>query len=170
MKTIYLVLICVIIVSCNKPKKITPIPPTKSYLWSDYMGTYDVYDTINNTQWVMKMTHIYHSDYNNGNEDSIFIENFANKFNIRYKWHPTISDKSKKSGFGIGPFHPIYDYSLLRWHLAGWWDDTTTQTEENVLKNDSLTLFFSQSNIAFYQTDGVPYYDCDCKHIAVKRK
>ena len=159
--------------SCKKNIKpaVATTPPLVPYnMWSSYMGTYDVYDTINHTQWVMKMTHLYHFDQNNGNNDSVLIENFANKFNIRYRWM-SLYDKSKNIiAFGIGPFHPIKDFSNYSWHLGGWWDDTTTTTIENVLQHDSLTLFFKLSNIAFYSADAVPYYDCDCKHIAVKRK
>lgn len=133
------------------------------------MGTYDVYDTISHTTWVMKMTHIYHSDYNNGNNDSIYLENFDNKFNIRFKWTAGISP-SQKPAFGFGILHLIKDYSNYNWHLGCDWDDPNTTKEENVLQNDSMIIYFNISNIAFYQTDGVPYYACNCKHIAVKRK
>ena len=170
MKNIFcIILASSLMVACKKDEKVVT-PPVPSYLWSSYMGTYDVYDTVNHKQWVMKMTHVYHSDYNNGNNDSIYLENFANKFSVRYKWMGIINQSSQQPGFGLGPFHPIKDYNGLRWHLDGWGDDPTTNKEENMLKNDSIILYFNQSNIAFYQTDGVSYYACTCKHIAVKRK
>ena len=155
-------------VACKKDEKVVT-PPAPSHLWSSYMGTYDVYDTINHTTWVMKMTHVYHSDYNNGNNDSIYLENFDNKFNIRYKWTAGISS-SQKPAFGFGIIHPIKDYNNYNWHLGCDWDDPNTIKEENVLQNDSMIIYFNITNVAFYQTDGIPYYACDCKHIAVKRK
>ncbi len=160
------------LVACNKQEKTPAVPNTTGVpynIWSSYMGTYDVYDTINNTQWVMKMTHLYHFEQNNGNNDSVLIENFANKFNIRFRWMGVMTE-TKKPAFGVGPFHPIKDFNNNSWHLGGWWDDTTTVPLENVLKNDTLTTFFTLSNIAFYTNDNVPYYACDCKHVAVKHK
>lgn len=154
---------------CHRKKTIPPEPmPVSVFYWTKYVGTYDVYDTINHTQWVMKISHLSAREQNNGNSDSIYVENFANKFNIRLTW-PAIETASHYPAFGLGIFHPIKDQHNYKWHLACAWDDSTTVKEENVLKNDTMTIYFTLSNIAYYVNDGVPYYDCDCKHIAVKR-
>lgn len=169
-KFIHIVLFASMITACKKEKPACaePLPPEPKYFWSDYIGTYDVYDTVNHTQWVMKIKHLYHREYNQGNNDSVLIENFANKFTIRYLWRSSlISDKPM---FDIGVFHPIEDNNSLKWHLSSMQDDLVTTKNENVLIKDSIILFFKQSNIAFYQNDGVSYYECDCKHIAVKRR
>ena len=163
-------LCCLLIMAGCRNKPVSPedLPPFPGYFWADYIGTYDVYDTISHTQWVMKIKHISQRKQNNGNSDSIYVENFANKINVRFIW-PAIRTVSNRPAFGLGIFHPIKDKNNFNWHLGCAWDDSSTLKEENVLKNDSMTIYFTLSNIAFYQADGVPYYDCDCKHIAVKR-
>jgi hypothetical protein len=159
-------LYCLLIMAAcrNKPVSPEPLPAFPNYFWANYMGTYDVYDTVNHTQWVMKISHIYHSEYNQGNEDSVLIENFANRFNMRYKWRASMN--YNKPILNIGVFHPIIDRYNLSWHISTLSHPTL---HVNLLQNDSMLLYFKQSNIAFYQADAVPYYACDCKHIAVKR-
>jgi hypothetical protein len=159
----------IIMLGCRKekPAPSEPLPSLPYYLWTDFIGTYDVYDTLNNTQWVMKISHLSHSEFNQGNNDSVLIENFANRFTIRDTWYPAYDFDLKKSIFSIKIYHPLKDYSGHNWHLGG--GANSILKKDYVLYNDSVTLYFKQSNIAFYQADGVPYYDCDCKHIAVKR-
>lgn len=170
-KFVHIVLLACLTAACKREKPVSPepLPSLPNYFWTDYIGTYDVYDTLNHTQWVMKIKHIYHSERNNGNEDSVLIENFANKFNIRDSWSPTFDRKTNKPGLFVKIYHPILDNYGYKWHLGGIGDDTNTGIAENVILNDSIILYFRKSNIAFYQADGVPYYDCYCKHIAVKR-
>lgn len=171
-RLIPIILIAIILlVACKKEKPTAPepLPALPNYMWKNYIGVYDVYDTVNHTQWVMKLSHIRHNEYNQGNNDSMLIENFANKFTFKFKWLAALTT-SRNPAFALGIFHPIKDMNNLNWHLGCAWDDASTAKEENVLKNDSMTIFFNLSNIAFYQGEGVPYYSCDCKHIAVKRK
>ena len=166
--SIFLIVCTTCLLSCRKTKIYpAPLPPLPLYAWTDYLGTYDVYDTANHTQWVMKIKHLKHSDFNQGNNDSILIENFANRFTIRDKWHPAYDFEIKKWGFRLYVYHPIIDQYSYNWHLSG--GVASSGMYDNILHNDSVTLYFKQSNIAFYQADGVPYYECDCKHIAVKR-
>ncbi len=155
----------IILVACVKETKVVkPTAPAKQ--WAKYIGTYDVYDTINHTQWVMNIKHLYAFEQNNGNSDSILLENFANKFNIRYRFGYSTDDYR----IGLPFLFPLKDKLGNSWSFSGNGEDTATAHLENYLKNDSIVLYFKQSNIAFYTNDNVPYYACDCKHIAVKRK
>jgi len=161
-------LIFVAIAGCKKKKQ--PVTPGKSYLWTMYMGTYDVYDPVNNTQWVMKLTHLSQSNSSNRNYDSVLVENFANQFNIRDKWYPVVDSKTGRSGFLVKPYNPIYDHNGHRWNMAGRGYEASDTKIENVLLNDTIIINYDQSNIAYYTLDGVPYSDrSDVKHIAVKR-
>lgn len=143
----------------------------QSYYWSKYIGTYDVYDTVNHIQWVMKISHVgAHSNNNGGNEDSVLIENFANKFTIKNKWRPTYDNTVNSSAFDLGVYHPIIDNYGHSWHLDSEYDTTAPPNRpSNVLINDTIHLYYQQSNIAYYIQEGQPYYACFCKNIAVKR-
>ena len=155
----------VIMFACSKDEKVVaPSVPAKQ--WQKYIGVYDVYDTVNHTQWVMEIKHLAYLSNNNGDADSILLQNFANKFDIRYTFGPC-TDPNRL----LIPFiFPLKDKSGHSWSYSGNPEDTTTKYLENYYRNDSIILYFKQSNIAFYPTEGVPYYACDCKHIAVKRK
>jgi len=165
---ILILLIFVTIAGCKKKKQ--PVTPGKSYYWTMYMGTYDVYDPVNNTQWVMKVTHLWHSDYNGGNEDSVLVENFANQFDIRDKWYPAFDKRVNRPAFFIKGYQPISDHNGKRWTLVGRGYEASDTKIENVLMNDTIIINYDQSNILYYTFDGVPYSDrSDVKHIAVKR-
>lgn len=166
----YIAIVIVILLNlnscCKKTKVIPPeatIPPKQ---WERYIGVYDVYDTVNNAQWVMEIKHLAYRDQNNGNSDSVLLQNFANRFDIRYEFrYSTDPDR-----IGLPFIFPLKDKLGYSWSFSGSGEDFSTPYLENHFSNDSIILYFDQSNIAFYQTEGVPYYDCKCKHIAVKRR
>ena len=66
-------------VACKKDEKVVT-PPVPAKQWQKYIGVYDVYDTAHHTQWVMEIKHLTYLEYNNGESDSILLQNFANKF------------------------------------------------------------------------------------------
>jgi hypothetical protein len=156
----------VMFIACRS--EIAPARPQTPKQWEKYIGTYDVYDTSNHTQWVMEIKFLSYSNpvRTNGGNDSLLLKNFANKFDIRYGF------EASTDPYRIGlPFiSPLKDKVGHSWAFFGNGEDSATPHLENYLANDSIVLYFKQSNIAFYATDGEPYYECDCKHIAVKRK
>ena len=170
MKKIILIMVFLLSVfySCQKKHKPTTVTPVIPKQWEKYIGTYDVYDTINHTQWVMNIKFLSYANpaTSDGNNDSVLLENFANKFDIRYKFGTYIDPNRIRLPF----LFPLKDKLGNSWSFSGNGEDSTTPHLENYLANDSMVLYFKQSNIAFYANDGVPYYACDCKHIAVKRK
>lgn len=162
---VYIILASLLMIACKKDEKsVTARAPQKQ--WQKYIGVYDVYDTANHTQWVMEIKHLAYSSYNNGESDSILLQNFANNFDIRYTFKPC-TDPNR---IGLPFIFPLKDKTGFSWAFFGDGEDPTTSYLENYYRNDSIILYFKQSNIAFYPTEGVPYYACDCKHIAVKRK
>ena len=163
----YIILASLLMVACKKDEKVVT-PPTPAKQWQKYIGVYDVYDTAHHTQWIMEIKFLSYADIirSDGNNDSLFMQNFANKFNIRFRFGTCTNPNVLLLPF----IFPLKDKTGYSWSYSGNTDDTLTPYLENELKNDSIILYFKQSNIAFYQSEGVPYYACDCKHIAVKRK
>jgi hypothetical protein len=152
--------------SCHEnPVPPEPLPPLPAKQWQKYIGMYDVFDTTNHMQWIMEIKFISSSGHIDGQNDSLLLQNFANKFDIRYAFGASLDPDRLRLPF-IFPLKDKHGYS---WAFSGNGEDTTTTHLENYYQHDSIVMYFKQSNIAFYQADGVSYYECDCKHIAVKR-
>lgn len=142
-----LVLFSLIILGMTSCKKevIPSNPPYINQSWEDFYGKYYVTDTLNNTNYILTISQI--SRWFDGLQfhDSILVENFAGKFNLRIN-EPELYG----ANLSIGTFDDVKDHNNLRWSLSGthYWNES----------QDSLFLYYSMSNIAFYMDDGVEYY------------
>jgi hypothetical protein len=151
------------IFSCTKDK--TPVPPV--YLpeqWEKFIGDYKVYDTVGNYLYDFNIKHTFKGLNIYGIErDSLVIENFNQKLDLRFEFQEML----EANFLEIGVHHPVYDSQGKRWHISKNYD--SNNIHYNFLINDTLILYFTMSNIAFYIPDAVPYYDCECKQVAVKQ-
>jgi len=152
-------LLVAVLVSCNKKEIIADTPPYIEQWWDKYYGSYTVYDTAKGTSYQMEIRQLErHFENNYFFSDSILVTNFANKFDFRiYK-----SEQNPSNGLGIGSYFPKYDYDNFKWSFSG-----SAFFQEN---SDTIVLEYVLSNIAFYVSDGVPFYDCNCVDLAVKNE
>jgi len=102
-----------------------------------------------------------------GGEGAV-MRNFDNSFDSLVGGYSTGTspDDMRIENF-LAP-HGTQDRSGNRWALWMISDDALTPEPENTLVNDTILFYFKKSNIAFYFEDGVPFYECECKHRAVK--
>jgi len=147
--------LAVLIAGCRKEEEKIPEPPVPVDGRDRFVGNYQVFDTLGVYSHDMTI-----SKFSNGGRDSLLISNYADTFNLSilhesYWATPVLN---------IGPFFPAYDQSGNRWALFH-----SGEEFENTLGNDTIVLRYKLSNIAFYVDDGVPFYECECKQIAVKQ-
>jgi hypothetical protein len=166
MKSIFsIVILFVFIISCAKEKAAAPFADGNSEEdgRTEMVGQYKVYNENQNYLYDMEISL---ADW----EDTctsllchgLMLNNFADKFDI-WTYHSKLPSDSLVN---ISVNHGIQDFSGYSWHLSR----LTNGTEEfNTFHNDTIKLYFSLSNIAYYLTEGTSYFDCDCIHIAVKQ-
>jgi hypothetical protein len=149
--------------SCVKDK--TPLPQIRTpEQWEKFIGDYRVYDTLGNFLYDMQIKHIFKGLNVYGiKRDSLVIKNFNQKLDLKFEFQAMLETNFLE----IGVHHPVYDLQGKRWHVSKEYD--TNNPNYNFLINDTLILYFTMSNIAFYISDAVPYYDCECKQVAVKQ-
>jgi hypothetical protein len=152
-KLIYSVFI-IGIISCKK-EVIPPDPPYIEQWWEEYYGEYFVTDTLNDTNYTLRISKISRSFDGQFFHDSILVENFAGKFNL------TIGEPQLYgANLSIGSIDKAIDNDGLSWSLSG----THYWSEEN----DTLKLFYTLSNIAHYLEDGVDFYEVTNTDLALK--
>jgi hypothetical protein len=151
--------------SCNKDCDDIPEEPG----WKKFEGHYNVTKLENGQTYQMEIgfdslvhqpsgeTHLY-----------IIYRNFDDSFDSLANGYSSgiPSDRLEIQPFSIQ--HGVEDYNGSRWSLSMLADDPDTPELENTLVNDTILFYFQKSNIAFYFEDGVPFYECECKHLAVK--
>jgi hypothetical protein len=151
--------------SCE-PDPIIPEPTPK--VWEKFIGTYNVTKMDNGETYYMSITHLGMDTLDNGAIiDSLLIMNYGDLFEevIYFSSNGGYSD-NRIIKFPTN--WPTIDKFGYRWAFWVNSQDTLTPELENTLVNDTLLLYFTLNNIAFYFEDGVPYYECQCKHLAVK--
>ena len=154
-----------LIVSCHKDKPVpTEIPPVAVPSWKKFVGTYQVKNLNTDEEYIMKISHFSDSTQNLSLQDSLRVLNFDNQFAYNILYQRTIPDNYLQIIWHYG----IRDKNNNRWAIYTSFDDTTTTIKENMLINDTIIFYIRKSNIAFWQPDGTWYYDCYCKHLAVK--
>jgi hypothetical protein len=153
--TLILLLILAAVISCRKDPE--PPQPTETDNRNQFVGTYKVYDTTGIYLYDLEI-----QKAGNAERDSLMLMNFAGRFNLR------IIHESYYAGnyINIGINHPIKDFDDKSWHLSR---KTGNPEYENNLIQDTIVFYFTMTNIAFYINEGVPYYNCECKHVAVKQ-
>lgn len=141
--------------ACRKQEKCPPDEPESMDGRDRFVGTYTVYSTTGAYLYNMTI-----SKFGSGGRDSLLLSNYADTFDIRILheayWTTDHLD--------IDGFFPAYDQAGHRWALIG----ASVEEGLNVLVDDTIPLGFTMNNIAFYFEDGVPYYSCECRQIAVK--
>ncbi len=159
-------LMCIVILSCVfSCKKDDPIDceeQPEEEQWERFVGDYVVYDTLDNYLYDMSISHFY-SD--GSNTDSILIENYGNRFNIRSKFNTTID----KNYLSIDPINPIEDFQERRWYFWSNNELPDTDFRDNYLQNDTIHLSYLLDNTPYYLEDGVPFENCECREVAVKQ-
>ena len=150
---------------CNKDCDDIPEEPG----WKKFEGHYNVTKLENGQTYQLQIvfdslvhqpsgeTHLY-----------IIYRNFDNSFDSLVNGY---SSGIPNDRIEIQPFsvqHGVEDYSGSRWSLSMLADDPDTPELENTFLNDTILFYFQKSNIAFYFEDGVPFYECECRHLAVK--
>jgi len=152
--------------ACRKDCALPPTNPvTVEQDWEKFLGNYAVYDTLGNFMYQMSIVHFSEINDFGVEVDSILITNFADTLDLATKFKFKTDDRI----LDIGVHHPIIDYNGKSWHVSGLSDDSNTSVLENYIVNDTLVMYFKMTNIAYYINEAVPYYFCECKHVAVKQ-
>lgn len=143
--------------SCRRDEDVDPSTPAVPVDGRDkFVGDYLVYDTLGTYLYRLSV-----SKFGTGGRDSLMLENFADTFDLRILHE----DYWTGSYLHIFPGFGVKDRAGNSWALWGAPGDEGA----NTLLGDTIRLGFTQSNIAFYWQEGVPYYSCVCKQIAVKQ-
>jgi len=123
-----------------------------------FVGTYDVFDTLGNWKYEMQI-----SLHEGEPIDSLFIEGWGNDFDVYVQHHR--NDQSNFLNF-TGVFG-IQDYYGNHWALFSEYDSLFMY---NRLINDTLRMSYIKDNIAFYVSEGVPYFSQSYREYGVKRE
>lgn len=159
-----------ILYSCTKDKPPIPEPVAPIQCWEKFIGDYIVYDTINDTSWVMSITHELDTNQFGTITDYINIINFYHQFDLHFQFSCCSVDTTWTEftclNYGMSP---ATNYMLNRYNVYYYSDDASTPYIENRLKNDTLVLYFRMENTLYWMPDAVIYEDNYHKHIAVKQ-
>ena len=155
-----LVAVLFVLSACKKDK--VPVPVVEEpTLWEQAEGLYKVYDTMGNYIYDMQIDHWQLTNDFGVLVDSLLFTNFDSSFVF-----------STQQGVHSNPFvldisapEPIEDQYGSSWQCYG----ISPDEKDNSLINDTLWLRFKRNNLAYYISDLVPYYSCECWQIAVKQ-
>jgi hypothetical protein len=158
-KYMILVLLFLSLLSCRKDKVVQPIveDPTK---WELISGDYKVYDTLGEYLYQMEIKHKRFELHSGQIKDSLEFINFDDDFNF-LSYQPQINDLIQVQ---IGSHDTLYAKDGTKWKLY-----SGNLGDFNIWSNDTIHLRFNRTNINYYLQDLVPYYECECKQIAVKQ-
>jgi hypothetical protein len=141
----------------------TPIIPE----WKRFEGVYNVTKLENGDTYQLEISFdSLISELSGERKLHIIYSNLDNSFDTLSAVYYPNTDTNRIRSFNAD--FPEFDNSGHRWSIFEIGQDTLTPEPENTLVNDTILFYFRKSNIAFYFEDGVPYYDCYCKHRAVK--
>ena len=157
---VLLIFLIAAFISCRKDKVQEPVveEPTK---WELISGDYKVYDTLGEYLYDMNIEHKRVELESGHIRDSLVFINFDNDFTFSYN-QPDFSNIPMKVHIGV--HDTLLDKNNNRWRLF-----SGNMDEYNFWVNDTINLRFKKTNINYYLQDLVPYYECDCKQIAVKQ-
>lgn len=161
---IILAFIITTLISCRKDKVQEPVveEPTK---WELIPGDYKVYDT--NEVYMYDMSIVYKKTTNpQGQELDVFeFINFDDEFFFdQTQYSNPVYYYDSQLYIELGSHDTLIDTNGNRWKLSG-----GIEEGYNLFHNDTITLKFKKTNINYYLQDLVPYYECQCKQIAVKQ-
>lgn len=165
LKLILLVTICAFS-SCDKDDDSVCVSEPEKEQWERFVGDYLVYDTLGNFSHEMSISHFYSDSEGNGvGTDSVLIENYADKFNLRFKFNYT----TDRNYLSIPPFNPIQDYDGFSWYYWSNNEIPDNSYQDNYKSNDTIYLSYTLDNTPYWVQDGVEFYSCECREIAVKQ-
>tara|TARA_B100000795_G_C22628729_1_gene371764 strand:+ start:271 stop:750 length:480 start_codon:yes stop_codon:yes gene_type:complete len=152
--------------SCKKSEVQDCVPSEEKEPWEKFAGAYKVYDTSNVYLYEINISHVFNGINNIGNKsDSLLIENFGGNFDYRYEFRNLID----KNGLDLFHKNPLMDLTGNNWYFWSNSDDLETPQIENYLTNDTIYLSYLLDNTPYWVEDGVPYFNCECREIAVKQ-
>ena len=143
--------------SCKKDI-IPSEPPYIEQWWDKYYGTYTVFDTANDVTYQMEIKQI-KRNFNGIFIDSVSFINVANRFQVGRTFQ---QNTIYSGGIDIGIFNLVMDLDNYKWTFSAGLSEKES--------NDTLELHYTISNIHYYVTDNVPFYNCICTDLAVKNK
>lgn len=146
--------------SCTKDKVPFPPDPPVPEVWEKFIGQYNVYDTNGGYLYEMQIKNIYHDK----NLDSIVMINFNQNFNLKFQFYSSSNQNQMFFGFNDS----ITGFDNHSWQVYSDLSNPNTDYLENEIHGDTLFLSFEQTNIKYWVNEGVSYYSCNCKQIAIK--
>ncbi len=163
MKTLFNLFLCsCLVLSCAKDKTPIPVASEPEIDSRDiFLGDYKVYNSNGNHLYDIRITKNNVEGNCTGPCDSLFIENFAGKFDVGF-WNSRYNTDYNYFSF---QYDSITDYDGYSWSVFVSGDETYNAYP----KNDTILLKFQLSNIQYYLQEGQLYFDCVCEHIAVKQ-
>lgn len=161
----FLAFLCLLTVTCTKDKVPTPPEPPVISKWDRIEGSYNVYDTLGEFLYEMKIDHFTELDSLDHERDFLNFNNVDGQFNVtEVQSSPNTifygKDPNIEPELHFGVYMPIIDEFGKRWRLLGY---------NNFWKNDTLHLVFQKCNILYYLEDCTPYFCGDVHHVAVKQ-
>lgn len=148
-----------IIAGCTKEKVPKPTPDVTTK-WEIIVGDYDVYDTLGAYLYTMNLEYIYNEQMD---QDSIKFTNFDGEFTFT-TLQPTAGG-NHEFYIRVGNHNLLYDNTGNRWKILV----DGVPGYNNILYNDTIQLSFEKTNINYWMEDLVPYYQCNCRQVAVKK-
>jgi len=151
--------------ACKKDKVSKPLipPPVMVSKWEKIPGHYKVYDTLGVFMYEMDILHSDTTLPDNTHIDSLHYIGFDGQFNFTAM--QTSFSNWPVNNVRIGVHNPVIDSNNNRFRIFGY----GPIVPYNNFKNDTIIFYFEKQNILYYLHDLVPYYYCNCKHVAVKQ-
>ena len=146
-----------LLLACTK--EISTLTPELLTKWDKIEGSYKVYDTLGEFLYDLNIVHV--PDPENETIDSLRFENFDGEFTFTVKQE---NFANMPMYVRIGVHNILFDTQNRRWKLGG-----AAYEHYNQFEKDTIRLRFQKTNINYYIEDSTPYFECDCKQIAVKQ-
>jgi|GEM_PF-1284869 len=131
-----------------------------------FSGLYDVYDTNGSKKYSFEI--LVKNSIQDLPFDTLIFSNFADRFTFEKQYIATYFNDQLT--LTIGVHHPILCNNGNSWHLSGLYPSFDNAFVENQLSGDTIYLYYTLSNAAFYLQDGAPYYHEEVLEMAVKQK
>ncbi len=150
-----IVVLLTILSACRKDKECPVTTPTPTDGRDRFVGTYTVYDTLGAYLYQFTI-----SKFGSAGRDSLLLNNFADTFDLKI-----LHERYFTTDFlSIGINYPALDQAGHRWALFG----ASGENGLNTIADDTIRLGFTMDNIAFFSEDGVSYFSCECRQVAVR--
>lgn len=152
----------VTIFSCKKKEPIVPVEIiTETSKYELIPGEYQMYDTLGNYLYDMKITYWTGEKLPNGYpRDTFQFDNIDGQFSFKHFQSEGNVTSWPKNYFYLGHHDPLYDSLNNRYQFFGY---------DAHFSNDSIYLYYEICNIKYYLYDASPYVDRYEKQVGVKK-